>query len=61
VRELLIQLDGEFEIARRPLRPSAADLGARLAVERRVDLNGVEVFGVKGELVKAFGRPRPRG
>src|SRR5262249_14449880 len=54
VREFLIQLDGEFEIAGRPLGPSAADLGARLAVERRVDLNGVEVFGVKRELVKTL-------
>src|SRR4029077_19504826 len=26
VRELLIQLDGEFEIGRRPISPSAADL-----------------------------------
>jgi hypothetical protein len=54
VRELLIQLDGELEIARCPIRPSTADIGARLAVESRVDLNRVEVLGVKGELVKTL-------
>ena len=55
VRELLIQLDRELEIRRRPLGPAARDLGSRLAVERRVHLDGVEVLGVVGELVEPFG------
>jgi hypothetical protein len=37
------------------------DLGARLAVERRVHLDGIEVLGVESELVEPFGRRRAGG
>jgi len=59
VRELLIQLDRELEPRRRARDPGARHLGARLAVERRVHLDRVEVLGVERELVKAL-RPTPR-
>ena len=52
VRELLIQLQRELEIRRRPLRPFLHRRDRGHAIERRVHLHGVEVLGVKGELVE---------
>src|SRR5262249_4756512 len=52
VRELLIELHGELEAGRRPLGPRAADLRARLPVERRVHFDRVEVLRVVRELVE---------
>ena len=55
VRELLIQLQRELEARRRALDPAARDVGPRLTVERRVHLDGVEVFGVEAQLVEPLG------
>ena len=52
VRELLIQLQRELEIRRRPLRPFLHRRDRGHAIKRRVHLDGVEVLGVKGELVE---------
>ena len=63
VRELLIELERELEARRRPLRPGARHLGARLPVEGRVHLDGVEVLGVEAQLVEVLraGALRSRG
>ena len=59
VGELLIQLHRELEAVRRPIRPRARHLRARLTVEGRIHLDGVEVLRVERELVEAL-RPLPR-
>src|SRR5213594_1849806 len=59
MREALIELDGTLETGRCAIGPAARDLRARLAVERRVHFDRVEVLGVERELVEAF-RPRLR-
>src|SRR5215510_2958667 len=52
MRELLIELQRELEVCWCPLDPAAGDLGARLAVERRVHLDGVEVLGIEAQLIE---------
>jgi hypothetical protein len=52
MRELLIELQRELEARWRALDPAACDVGARLAVEGRVHLDGVEVLGVEAQLIE---------
>src|SRR5438876_4390399 len=59
VGEFLIQLDREFETARRATCPAAAHVFAWLTVKRGVHFDGVEVFSVVRELVEAL-RPLAR-
>src|SRR5678815_1146755 len=52
MREFLVQLHGEIEARTRTLDPRAADFGAWLAVERRIDLDGIEVLRVEPQFVE---------
>ena len=52
VREILKELQAEFETGRGTIRPRLGDLHGRRAVERVVDFDGVESLGVIGELVE---------
>src|SRR5438128_3120099 len=60
MRELLIQLDGEFKTGRSATGPAAAHVLTWLTVKRGVHFDRVEVFGVVGELVEALGPPARR-
>src|SRR5690606_10424741 len=52
VRELLKEFERELEVGRRALRPAGGRRGRRHAIERRVDLDGVEVVRVEAEFVE---------
>ena len=57
VGERLIELDRELEARRRLRDPPGGRASARLAVEGRVHLDGVEVLGVERQLVGRRGSP----
>ena len=50
--EQLVGVGEVLEVLRRPRRPASRHVGRRHAVERRVDLYGVEVFRVERQLVE---------
>src|SRR5882672_11203582 len=56
-REALVELGGEAELvmAGDPLDPAARHLGSRGPVERRVDLDGVEVVREVPQRIEALG------
>ena len=53
VGELLVHLHRELEVPRRALDPAEGGVGARLAIEGAVHLDGVEALRVEAQLVKA--------
>ena len=70
MRELLVQLDREFEARRRFRHPLGGDVRRQIAIERRVHLHGAKSVRIPGEFVHAapgLGRriddagPRTRG
>src|SRR5438132_10824153 len=52
MREFLIELQGEVESRRRPRRPTPCNLRSRLAVERRIHLDRIEMLRVEPKLVE---------